>query len=127
MTTSQTAPAVAHPAKRGDLIVIQTHHRDYVIGAGGGAREYDYFQVGVVTNITRNGTVKKWREARDSHAYELDNTVGLVAYWVQSQAEIDVVAAVETAAANPWPHNGMPGMPYGALEDVKAAMKQHRR
>lgn len=46
-----------NPAKRGDLAVVVTTHRDFVIGEG--TRESVHVNLGVVTSVTRDGVVKR--------------------------------------------------------------------
>jgi hypothetical protein len=106
-------------ARRGDLIVVHTHQREL----GG----YDHFRVGVVTNITRDGLVKKVQIDGNCAPIPLDCVgVDIRAYWIQPQDEIDVQAALATAATNPWTHNAdLKGKPYDTLDEVKAALRPH--
>jgi hypothetical protein len=123
----------AQPARRGDLVVVQQHHRDWV--QRGEPREYDTFTVGVVTSITRDGLVKMFKEA--GHADEPDwrgrpdrgrplPAVGFVQALVRSAAVIDVPGALATAACRTWELTGSV-RPYDTLDEVRAALGPHSK
>jgi len=92
------------PARRGDLIVIQQHHRDWVLR--GESREYDTYTVGVVTSVTRDGTVKMFREAGHADTPDWrgkpDRGQGMPAGFeralIMSAADIDVTGALAACA-----------------------------
>jgi len=46
-------------AKRGDLVAITRHHTAYVVGQD--THEYEQTTLGIVTGITRDGLVKRYR------------------------------------------------------------------
>ena len=119
------------PAQRGDLVVVQQHHRDSV--QHGDPREYDTFTVGVVTSITRDGLVKMFKEA--GHVDEPDRsgrpdrgrtlpTVGFVRVLVQSAAKIDVAGSLATAACRTWELTGSV-RPYNTLDELRGALMPH--
>lgn len=111
-------------AKRGDLVVVHTHHNDFIIGEG--LRESDHFTVGVVTSITRNGHVKAYRQVGYSDSLKLE-LLGrsLVQVYVIPATQIDVVGAQKTASEHTWPASPTPRH-YDSLAEVKAALRPHR-
>ncbi|GAB3977437.1 hypothetical protein GCM10029978_067140 [Actinoallomurus acanthiterrae] len=106
-------------AKRGDLIVVQTRRRAY------GMASWDELGIGIVTNLTREGRIKKWRPAGGEVPATL-NSSAIHRYYVIPQDQIDVEAALQTATEHTWP-GGSPGMPYESLRDVQAALLPHRK
>ena len=127
------APRV-NAARRGDLIVIEQHHRDYAIGTG--ASEYDTFTVGVVTSVTRDGHAKMYRRAgcfdqgkdwRGQPDRGVAIPSGLVRSYVCSSSDIDVAGALATAGCHVWPSGHESPMPYGSLAEVQADLKPHRK
>lgn len=136
MTVTADRPAaVANVAKRGDLVVIEQHHRDFVLH--GENREYDEFTVGVVTSVTRDGHVKMFRRAgnfdqgKDWHG-QPDRGEGIpsrmVRSYLMSAKDIDVAGALATAACHVWvtdqAHEDSTKA-YDSLAEVKAALKPH--
>jgi len=125
-----------NPAKRGDLVVIEQHHRDYVMH--GDNREYDTFTVGVVTSVTRDGHVKMYRRAGDFEQPpawrgakpDRGETVpsGMVRSYLLSAKAVDVASALATAACHVWvtdtAHEDNTKA-YDSLAEVKAAMQPH--
>jgi hypothetical protein len=107
--TTNAAPK----ARRGDLVVVHEHRSDF----GG----YEVYRVGEVAGV-RQGRVSRWREARAQAVTEVDKHAET---FVTPKAQIDVAAALQTASANPWPHNGMPGCHYRTLDEVKTALRPH--
>lgn len=115
-------------ARRGDIAVIVTQVSDYVIGQG--ASERTQVEICEVTNITREGIVKAVRKANwgaDSAPVSLDRWAHHHEVLIVPKTDIDVPAAIATAAANPWPHNGMPGKYYDTLAEAREALRPHRR
>jgi hypothetical protein len=136
-TTADLPPAqtAANAAKRGDLVVFEENHRDYVIGSDN--REYATFTVGVVTSVTRDGHVKMWRRAgsfdqgkdwRGQPDRGEAAPTRMVRSYVMSATEIDVAGALATAACHVWitdtAHEDH-AKPYDTLAEVKAALKPH--
>lgn len=123
-------------AKRGDLVVIQKHNRDYAVGQE--TREYDTFTVGVVTSITRDGMVKMFKEA--GHIDHVDytgkadrgqavSTVGHVRTMVVPAADVDVAGALATAACHVWVTDAAHEThvrAYGSVEELRDALQPHR-
>ena len=99
------------PARRGDLAVIVSTTRDYVLGAG--ASERTAVTVGIVTSITREGIVKMvdgrklWNHQRA---------------FVVPATRIDVEAALAIAAAHVWPGHTS-AMPYASVAEARAALR----
>ena len=130
----QVEVPAANAAKRGDLIVIEEHHRDYVLH--GDNREYDTFIVGVVTSVTRDGHVKMYRRAgsfdqgKDWRGQpDRGEAVSprMVRTYVASATEIDVAGALATAGCHVWPSGHESPMPYESLAEVQADLKPHRK
>lgn len=123
-------------AKRGDLVVFEEHHRDFVLH--GDNREYDTFTVGVVTAVTRDGKVKMWRRAGDfeqSPAWpgakpdrgETAPTRTVRSY-VMSSTEIDVAGALATAACHVWITDTVHedhAKAYDHLAEVQGELRPH--
>jgi hypothetical protein len=127
--TSRTGNAVA---RRGDLVVICLRHRDRREGQAG---EHDDFWLGQVTSITRAGLVRLYRPA-GTFPWETDwrgrpdRGQPLPSLWferaaIKSQAEIDVQAALATAACRTWPGHGDHVRGWASLREVRAALRPH--
>jgi hypothetical protein len=108
-------------AKRGDLAVIVSHISDFVIGQP--MTTHDQVEVCVVTSVTRDGVIKAVRRASWAITIEMRRLVHPHETYVVPQADVDVEAAMETAAANPWPTSGTPGKYYDSLDEVKAMLR----
>ncbi len=142
MTENQPArPAAATPgasraanavARRGDLVVIHLHHRDWKDGQ---PTEYDDFWLGQVTSVTRAGLVRLYRPA-GTFAWDADGRgrpdkgQPLPSLWFQraaikSQKEIDVPGALATAACHTWPGHEDHVRGYATLTEVRAALRPH--
>jgi hypothetical protein len=136
MTITAERPAqTANAAKRGDLVVFEEHHRDYVLH--GENREYSTFTVGVVTSVTRDGHVKMYRRAGNfdqgkDWRGEPDRGESvpsrMVRSYLMSSKSIDVAGALATAACHVWvtdtAHEDS-AKAYDSLAEVKAALKPH--
>ena len=134
MTVTAERPAqAAYVAKRGDLVVIEQHHRDYVLH--GESREYDEFTVGVVTSVSRDGHVKMYRRAgnfdqgKDWRGQpDRGEAVPsrMVHAYVMGAAAIDVASALATAACHVWvtdtAHEDSTRA-YGSLAEVRDALQ----
>ncbi|PSK96674.1 hypothetical protein CLV30_12556 [Haloactinopolyspora alba] len=114
-----TARIVTQPAKRGDLIAVLRQQRTH--GAAGASTE-DQIDVGVVTNIYRDGMVKAFRQVGWNAIRPLEHVVGYVQHWVMPATSIDVGAAVEIAAAHTYP-NSTQTMPFASLDELRAAIR----
>lgn len=121
-------------ARKGDLILVETVHRDYVIGQG--ARVSTEYQFGVVASATRDGMVKTWAAvgwgddlvSTDFRGRWVGQDIARAArYWVVPKADVDVDGVLAAAKAHHWP--GTPGQPkeYDSLDEARAVAKQHRR
>lgn len=94
------------PAKRGDLVLIETVHRDYIIGSSG-LREYWQYELHEVTSITRDGQIKAVRGLRyeyDQDPVPLARMVGVDRKWVISKAQLGVDAARKLVCSIRWEH-----------------------
>lgn len=111
-------------ASRGDLVVVHTTHHDHYIGQE--TKTHDEFTVGVVTSITRDGTVKACQPVGYDRPVLL-NYLGrsLQCCYVIPKDRVDVPAALETAAAHLWPGQDHPRY-YDTLADVEAALRPHK-
>ena len=138
MTVTEERPAqAANAAKRGDLVVIEEHHHDYVLH--GDNREYDTFTVGVVTSVTRDGHVKMYRRAGNfdqgkDWRGQPDRGEAVPSRMVRSylvpSKDIDVAGALATAACHVWitdtAHEDNTKA-YDSLAEVRDWLKPHRK
>ena len=133
-TTTEAPTVAANVATRGDLVVIEQHHRDYAIGTG--TSEHDSFIVGVVTSVTRDGHVKMYRRAgsfdqgkdwRGQPDRGENVPSSMVRSYVCSTSDIDVAGALATAGCHVWPSGHESPMPYESLAEVQADIKPHRK
>lgn len=118
-------------AKRGDLVVIHTVATSW--SASYERTETDHFEVGVVTSVTRDGNVKRWRRGDDfqesdylgrpNRGHEMPLT-GYKSRRIMPAADIDVAGALATFACHVWPGHEHT-MPYGSLDEVREAMRPH--
>jgi hypothetical protein len=120
MTAVAEAPAFT-AARRGDLVVVHEHVRDYVIGQG--ASEYDRYEVGVVTSVTRDGLVKRYTGTWGSEV----TIRGHVRCQLVPRAAVDVAGAFAAAKAHTWPGHPTQPKAYESLEEVRAAVRPFRR
>jgi hypothetical protein len=135
MTITDLPPVqTANMAKRGDLVVIEQHNRDFVLH--GENREYDTFVVGVVTSVSRDGHVKMYRRAgsfdqgKDWRGQpDRGEAVPprMVHSYVASSSDVDVAGALATAGCHVWPSGHESPMPFESLAEVQAAIKPHRK
>jgi hypothetical protein len=113
-------------AKRGDLIVVEITERNFYIGQESTTRQR--FEVGRVTNITRDGTVKKWaRVGLSETPCELSRTVGLVRWYIADQQTTDVEKALDIARAHHYDGHPNHARPFDSFEEVREALKPARR
>lgn len=93
------------PAKRGDFVLIETRHSDFVIG-GGPSRDYRQFEVHEVTSVTREGAVKAVRTLQydDAAPYPLARMVGYVNCWMLPRADFETEAVRAAVRAVVWEH-----------------------
>lgn len=118
-------------AKRGDLVVIHTVMTSY--SASYERSETDHFDVGVVTSVTRDGNVKRWRRGDDfqdsdylgrpNRGQDIPST-GYQSRRIMPAGQIDVTGALATAACHVWPGHEYT-QPYGSLDEVKDALRPH--
>jgi hypothetical protein len=121
---------IQRKARRGDGVIVGTRHTEYTIPAPGRTESYEYesYEVGTVTGITRAGLVRTWRPAwADAETKpSLDRDHRHLGVWLLPAAEIDVDGAVATAACHVWEGHEQ-ARPYGSLDEVRAAMAPHRK
>lgn len=109
-------------ARKGDLVVVEETSSSYTIGKG--SEEQTTVHVGVVTSTDRDGRVTGWsRNADGSYPKKVSNREKT--YKLEAE-RVDVAAAIETARANPWPHNPeAKGKPFASLAEARAAVAPH--
>ena len=110
-------------AKRGDLAVIVSNRSYFSVADG--VRECQTVEISEVTSITRDGVAKNVRTA-SGEVRAIPRWVGLRQVYIVPRAKVDIEAAMQSAAANPWP-SGHPGMPYESLEQVRSMLREHKR
>jgi hypothetical protein len=111
-------------AKRGDLVVIE--RKTSYVTTSQGWHEDIWYEVGIVSSITRDGQVKAYRDRysqtpKDA-ARQVSNVLGFVRSYVMPAAEIDVEPAARAAWANEW-KPGYPGKPFDSLEEAKSVLR----
>lgn len=117
-TTSETVRA-----RRGDLVIVHTVHRDFIIGEG--PKSHDEFTIGVVTNINRDGAVKAYRPVGTDRPLPLVYLArSLQNVYLLPKDRVDVEAAMATAAAHTWPGHDYPRY-YDTLGEVRDALRPH--
>lgn len=113
----------AQHAKRGDLIDVGQTVGNFVIGQP--YSERTIYTIGVVTNITRDGSIKAFRDRHENYTTcttRLDRVTGLISVSVMPATRIDVAAAMRSAESHSWP-SGHPWMPFDTLDEVRTALK----
>ena len=120
-------------AKRGDLVVI--HVRSTSWSARYERTEQDDYTVGIVTSVTRDGQVRRYRPAGDLQTtdylgrpyrgQDMPRT-GYQGRWIMPAAHIDVTGAVVTAACHVWQGHETT-QAYGSLCEVQDALRPHLR
>lgn len=108
-------------AKRGDLVVIESTHTDFVIGSGSSKRQT--FEIGIVTSIDRQGIVQRikdaWGSPRRLYSWER--------VYIASKTSVHAEQAHEAAQTqHTYPgHPGQP-MPFASLDEAKAFLTPYR-
>jgi len=120
-------------AKRGDLVVI--HVRSTSWSAKYDRTEQDEYTVGVVTSVTRDGQVKRYRRCDDLRTTdylgrpfrgeEMPRT-GYQGRYIMPADQIDVAGALVTAACHVWQGHETT-QAYGSLDEVREALRPHLR
>lgn len=114
-----TRAAPRNRARRGMVAVIRVRHAT-------GTHGHTDYEIGVVTSVTYDGWVKRYRDAWGS---EVDfgykrRLYEAVAFLVP---DADPVLAMEIARAHHWPgHPGQP-QPFRRLDEVRIALEPSRR
>lgn len=108
-------------ARRGDLVVIHLHHRDYRQDYK--AVERDDYRAGQVTSVTRGGQVRRYRPAGQFTVPDRPLPAGFEQAWVISAARGDVPAALAAAACHCEQHGEACPRPYGSLDEVLTALR----
>lgn len=114
-------------ARRGDLAILVTAHRDLHLGKG--VQERTTLQVGQVVEVTRTRLARKIRPANGGAPIDIEALKRAGTYravYIVPADEIDVPAALRLAAERPWP-GGRPGMPFDDLDEVREALRPHLR
>lgn len=114
-----------NPARKGDLVIIEETHRDYIIGEG--TRERTSYSVAVVASATRDGRVKTYRGVGWGDELLSTNAVPVrhERCYVASAGDVDIDATLRAAKAHHWP--GHPGQPkaFDSLADVRAIVARN--
>lgn len=125
MTSLQDGKSRATPARRGDLIVIHTVETSGSLRPG--VSRCDRYTLGVVTNITRDGLVTKYRAVGKAGFQRVDLIEWkLRGIKVAPQALWDVEGAMAAAAAHTYPGSATP-MPWDSLDALIAAVARFRK
>lgn len=108
-------------AKRGDVAVLVTERRTYMIGQPSETRTaVDVFEV---TSVTRDGLVKAVRSAWAGSAPTLLARMAPASVHLISQDTVSAADALRVAAAHHWPgHPGQP-MAFDSLDEVREALR----
>ena len=117
-----------NPAKRGMVLVHHEHSRCWVNDAPGRGHvaESDDFTIGVVTSVTRDGVVKRFRSAEcgTERPGPADKRFGGKVYLAPG---VDPEGAIEAARSHTWPGHPDQPMPFGSLEEIRAALRPYRQ
>lgn len=108
------------PARRGDLVAVVTVDRMVVIGQPATTRTR--VEVGTVTNITRDGAVRKYRPVWSDHPVDLSRSRHECLY-VLAADRIDVPAALDVARAHCWPGHPDQPMPFESVDELRDALR----
>lgn len=113
------APAV--PARRGDLLIVEVQARAGLRYAPRGIIQHD-FLIGVVTSITRDGEVRRWRPAgrREDWRLALEKPFEV---WRVPAADVHVDRAL--AAATEVSYGRASGVRYPSIGEVMLALRPH--
>lgn len=121
--------SVQHPARRGDLVVIERVQRDYVIGRG--SSECRRFEVYEVAGLFRDGRIKTVRSLAwsDASPEPLARMVGFERSHVIDARRIDKDAVVKAVQAHRWPGHEDSALikPFDSLDEVKELIKPFMR
>jgi hypothetical protein len=110
-------------AQRGDLVVV---HRTQSITFTDRVERRDEFRVGRVTNITRDGAVKKWAPVGFGETpVEVDRVRDTVR--VAGQRTVDVDAALDAARAHHYDGHPEHPKPFDSLEEVRELLAPFRK
>jgi hypothetical protein len=110
-------------AKKGDLVVVERKTSSNSLVEG--RREGVDIIVGVVTSTNRDGIVTGYSTYADGTFPKKVDPARERTLKLEAE-RVDVQAAMEAAAANPWPQNpGKTGKPFGSLEEARAAIAPH--
>ena len=114
-------------AKRGDLILIVSHHAAYIIGQD--TREYEQAKLGIVTRTTRDGIVKCYRspfskEDDNPREQKVDPTREYCL--IAPQSDVDVSAAMAAYKERGWNGSTMI-QPFASVADARAFVRSFRK
>lgn len=118
---------VRNPATRG-MVLVHHEHSSYWVNdepGKGHSVESDDFTIGVVTSVTREGIVKRFRTAGwgTDRPGPADKQFRGKVYMAPG---IDPEAALEAAKAHTWPGHPEQPMPFRSLEEVRAVLRPVR-
>lgn len=114
-------------AKRGDLVLIVSHHAAYVVGQD--TREYEQAKLGIVTRITRDGLVKCYRspfsqEDDNPREQKVDPTHEYCL--IAPQSDVDVSAVMAAYKQRCWDGDTMI-RPFASVADARAFVQPFRK
>lgn len=121
--------------RRGDLVVIHLRTRDW---SGATPRDRDEYHAGQVTSVTRDGLPRLYRPAgtlpgesgawgRPDPGQAVRGAAGFQQFYTLSADAVDVDGALATAACNTWPSHETTICAYPTLDEVRAAIRPHRK
>lgn len=108
------------PAKRGDVVLITTSTHNYYINPTR-VEEITKHEFGTVTNITRDGIVKRWTRAEENNPYPVPH--GAIVRVVDKHT-IDASALLAAFAARVWPSGKGSHCPFDTLDAARDFARQ---
>ena len=123
MTAAQ-APLPFTPARRGMVCVHVKHQRDWFIGEPN--REHDDVVVGIVTGITREGLVRRFKVPSYEDSWN-ERDLRRCGGQVLVCPDVDPAGAEQAARAHHWPKHPESPRPFASVAEVREALRPHRK
>lgn len=108
------------PAKRGDVVLVTVTSHNYYSNPPR-VEESTRHEFGTVTNITRDGTVKRWAFRSGSNPYPIPT--GATVHVVDKHT-IDADALLAAFAARVWPSGNGSHYPFDTLDAARDFARQ---